>query len=354
MRGEKITQDAAPTPHPARVAVIIVNYRTPDLTLRCLASLSHERESVASLEVMVVDGGSADGSAERLGAAIQQDYRDWVTFLPLSINGGFGWANNQAILTLSRSSRAPDLIHLLNPDTEVKPGAVAALAGELLAHPRCGAAGSQLLNPEGEPAASAFRFPSIGREFITAARSEKLGRALGIAPTVVTAADSVEVDWVTGASLMFKAEALRDCGLFDDGFFLYFEEVELLQRLRRHGWTVRHVPASRVVHTQGAATGVDGRAERPLPPYWYVSRRRYFSLTAGRLGALTANLARLAGSFLGRLKGPAEGVGSAHMANGSLLKWGFYPRQEDCRPASPHWGDTPGAPPAWLQDRQAG
>src|SRR5688500_10269754 len=109
MRGQTMKKDAASTSS-ARVAVIIVNYRTPDLTLKCLESLAREKESVDSLEVIVVDGGSADGSAEKLGAAIQEGYRDWVTLLPLSINGGFGWANNQAILKLSRSSQAPELI----------------------------------------------------------------------------------------------------------------------------------------------------------------------------------------------------------------------------------------------------
>ena len=78
---------------------------------------------------------------------------------------------------------------------------------------------------------------------------------------------------------MLRAEALRETGLFDDGFFLYYEEVELMHRLHGAGWTIRHVPQSRVVHIEGASTGVGAATvEEPLPAYWYQSRRRYFAL----------------------------------------------------------------------------
>lgn len=203
----------------ANVAVVIVNYRCPDLTIRCLAALRGEKELLPELRAMVVDGGSGDGSAVSLSQAIESpEYREWVTFLPLPINGGFGWANNQAMLTLARGGEPPEYIHVLNPDTEVGAGAVAALASELDAHPRCAAAGSQLLTPSGEKAASAFRFPSPGRELVNAAHSEVLRRMLQIRSTVVQARESEVVDWVTGASVMLRAEALRQTGLFDDGF----------------------------------------------------------------------------------------------------------------------------------------
>ena len=101
---------------------------------------------------------------------------------------------------------------------------------------------------------------------------------------------------------MFRAEALRDVGLFDDGFFLYFEEVELMHRMKAKGWTVRHVPQSRVVHIEGASTG--GPAARAQPRTWYESRRRYFALTGGVLSLVTANAGRLAGRAVGLAKAP--------------------------------------------------
>jgi GT2 family glycosyltransferase len=332
------------------IAVVIVNYRTPELTLECLGALSGERQRLPRLKAIVVDGGSADGSAAKLRRAAADPFlSDWVFFLPLRINGGFGWANNQAILTLAQGGDAPQFIHLLNPDARVEPGAVARLAEELLAHPRCGAVGSRLLSPDGRVAASAFRFPSAGREFVNAARSQKVGSFLRIEPTVVECHQSTDVDWVTGASMMFRSEDLRECGLFDDGFFLYFEEVELMHRLRRHGWTVRHVPQSRVVHHEGASTGLgEGRLEQHLPSYWYESRRRYFALTGGRGTLIGANLSWVAGRIVASAKtlvGKPPTRGRAGLRE--LLRVGGV--VDRCTgPSVPRWGDPPGSPPAWM------
>jgi len=334
----------------AKVAVIIVNYRTPELTKRCLSTLHGEKDLLPELQAIVVDGGSADGSAEGLRKEIDEpQYRDWVKLLPLALNGGFGWANNQAILALAREKRVPDFVHLLNPDAEIRRGAVATLARELQRHPQCGAVGSLLLTPDGDAAASAFRFPSPGRELVNAAQSPWLGRLLGIAPTVVDAEASREVDWVTGASVMLRTKALREAGLFDDGFFLYFEEVELMHRLWLRGWTVRHVPESRVVHIEGASTGVAaGSSPERLPAYWYESRRRYYQLTSGGFRAIEANLGWIAGSAIRLAKrligrpGYGDGVRLA-----DLLRVRPSP-ESDAAPSVPQWGDSPGKPPAWM------
>jgi len=335
----------------ARVAVVIVNYRTPDLTMRCLAALRREQALTPFLTALVVDGGSGDGSAEKLAECLKHDdYRDWASLLPLQINGGYGWANNQGILTLARQEPAPDFFYVLNPDTEVCDGAIAGLVAELTNNPRCGAAGSLLLNSSDEPTASAFRFPSAGRELAGAAHSKIVGSVLGIEPIVVRPETSGDVDWVTGASVMFRACALQDSGLFDDGFFLYFEEVELMHRLRARGWTIRHVPTSRVVHIEGAATGVgSGALDRPFPPYWYMSRRRYFELTGGALRLIGANLASIAGQAIAGLK--RLGGRSPHSKSFrlfDLLRSGFWPSGGDARPSFPRLGDQPGTPPAWM------
>jgi N-acetylglucosaminyl-diphospho-decaprenol L-rhamnosyltransferase len=334
-----------------RVAVVIVNYRTPELAMRCVAALRRERAALPSLTAMVVDGGSADGSAGALRTALDHDhYRDWASLLPLSINGGYGWANNQGILTLEREEVSPDYYLVLNPDTEVRSGAVLALANELSANPRCGAAGSQLLASTGGHSASAFRFPSPAREFIGAAQSPALGRALSVPEIVVSAVQSLEVDWVSGASVMFRAAALQQCGLFDDGFFLYFEEVELMHRLKAAGWTVRHVPASQVIHIEGAATGVGAAAAaRPLPPYWYRSRRRYFELTGGVAALVAANICSLAGQGVAGLKRIlGRPPASRSYRTADLMRLGFWPSRM-AQPSMPRLGDPPGKPPAWMQ-----
>jgi GT2 family glycosyltransferase len=151
---------------------------------------------------------------------------------------------------------------------------------------------------------------------------------------------------------MFRLAALRDTGLFDDGFFLYFDEVELMHRFRRHGWTVRHVPESRVVHLEGASTGLGESASvSRLPAYWYRSRRRYFALTGGRPSVVGADLALLAGRFVAILKALVRPGFRSRAAGLDLLRFGFWPREADRHPSAPRVGDRPGAPPSWMTQR---
>lgn len=340
---------AAGPPVNADIVVVVVNYRTPELTKRCLASLSRERATLPEIRVVVVDGDSGDGSADVLELAISSDeYAGWVSFLPLAINGGYGWANNQAILTIARESRLPDYVYTLNPDAEVTSGAISVLVDELERHPRCAAVGSRVVTPDGQPAASAFHFPSAGREFVTAASAHRLRLLLGISPSSFDPSASCEVDWVTGASVMFRTAALRETGLFDDGFFLYFEEVELMHRLRRAGWAVRFAPESRIVHAEGSATGLGSGATHTPPAYWYESRRRYFALTGGRAAVVTAGVAALSGRAIASLKAlfgkPRDNVARTN----ELIRLGLWPRPRDRRPSTPHLGDLPGQPPAWM------
>ena len=338
-----------------RLAVVTVNYRTPDLVIRCLESLAAERAAFPHpLEVIVVDGGSGDGSAEQLRRGLADErFAGWTTLLALELNGGFGWANNQAMLQLLQREQPPSFIHILNPDTVVEAGAVGALVDVLKAHPECGAAGSQLIDDAGAAAGSAFRFPTAAREFVRGSNTPRLGRLLGIAPVLVPPGQAGEVDWVTGASVMFRAEALREAGLFDDGFFLYFEEIELMHRLRRAGWTIRHVPESRVYHVGGASTGVNGHDPeqvRRRPAYWYQSRRRYFALTSGRFGTIAAGLAWLVGDLLWRLRRAISRSSKIEVPfeREDLLSNGLGAGAEDLVSHARRWDHPVGTPPAWM------
>jgi N-acetylglucosaminyl-diphospho-decaprenol L-rhamnosyltransferase len=126
--------------------------------------------------------------------------------------------------------------------------------------------------------------------------------------------------------------------------------VELMHRLRTRGWTIRHVPESRVVHVEGAATGVGAAtSERPLPAYWYKSRRRYFELTGGPALLVAANLSSLAGRAIAMLKRAAGRTpsGSSFRA-GDLLRFGFWPRIAGARSSVARFGEPPGRPPAWI------
>lgn len=283
-----------------RVAAIVVNYRTPAMALDCVATLRAERARLPGLEIILVDGGSGDGSAETLRAGLERLGDGATELLALPVNGGFGYANNRALQLLQARAVPPDYACLVNPDALVRPGALARLAALLQRHPRAAAAGAQLQEASGELQGSAFHFPTIAGEFCRGAGTDLLRRLLRQPLPVVGCTDACEAPWVTGAAVMFQLEALRAIGPFDEGFFLYFEEVELMHRLRAAGWEIWHDPEARVIHAGGGSTdikwGEGGFHKRAaLPPYWYASRRRYFMRTGGAARTLLAGLAFLAG-----------------------------------------------------------
>jgi N-acetylglucosaminyl-diphospho-decaprenol L-rhamnosyltransferase len=333
------------------VAVVIVNYRTPDMTLDCVKALAGERDALPDLRVIVVDGGSGDGSADKLRAGLAAF--DWAELIACDFNGGFGWANNQGMLHLMQSATPPEFFHLLNPDTLVQPGAVVALRDDLLAHPTCAAAGSQLVEPDGSAVGSAHRFPSIAREFFRGGQMNRVGHALGMSEGVLRPAEASPVDWVTGASVMLRAEALRQVGLFDTGFFLYFEEVELMHRLTRSDWAVRFVPASRVMHIGGVATGMADahmHERTSIPDYMFASRRRFFSRAYGAAGARKASQAWLIGNRVLRMLqmvGLRRTRPKADAERGGMIRYGVSASAFDQTPAITRWDDAPGTLPAW-------
>jgi GT2 family glycosyltransferase len=335
---------------------VIVNYRTPDLVEKCLAALAGERTRLPNLKAIVVDGGSGDGSAERLSDHIAAaKYLDWVSVLPLPVNGGFSWANNEAIIQLLQQDQSPEFIHVLNPDTEVERGAVKALANYLAAHPRVGAVGSQLLEPDGSVTGSAFNFPTLRGEISRGARTALVDRILHVPPTSIEANEAREVDWATGASVMLRTAALQEAGLFDEGFFLYHEDIELMWRIRRAGWSVVFEPRSRVHHVGGAATGVHSRTvpdrvEPRKPRYWYRSRARLFALNRGRTIAMLAYAAWFAGYAIWALR-RAAGLGrGAKPFSHQVRDHARYalPRRSDGIPAVRGWNEKR-SEPAWME-----
>jgi N-acetylglucosaminyl-diphospho-decaprenol L-rhamnosyltransferase len=289
-----------------RVLVAVVNYQTPDLTIDCLASLEAERCSHPALRAVVADAASGDGSAARIRAAIEsRGWRDWACVLPLPRNGGFSYGNNAVIRAVLAEPDPPDLIHLLNPDTVVRPGAVDALVSFMEQNPTVGIAGSRLEDPDGTPQISAFRFPSALGELETTLRFGPASRLLGrwrVAPPARE--EPHPTDWVAGASMMVRRRVFEEVGLLDEGYFLYFEEVDFCLAARRAGWSCWYVPASRVVHLVARATGVSElrvKAKR-RPAYWFESRRRFYLKNFSPWKALGADMAGTLGFALWRVR----------------------------------------------------
>lgn len=277
-----------------RTLVVIVNYRTADLTIDCLRSLAAERQQFADFRVAVVDGASGDDSCPKLAAAIQQHvWADWVTLQAAPENRGFAAGNNYAIQQALTGEQRPEYILLLNPDTIVHPGGIEKLVAFLDRHADVGIVGSRLENRDGSAQCSAFRFHTIWGEIDSGARLGLISRLLAkhvVAPPVSPI--PVETDWVCGASMLVRRAVFDDVGLLDDGYFMYFEEVDFCYRARQAGWKCWYEPASRVIHLVGQASGMGqaNQGPRRLPAYWFESRRRYFVKNHGRLYAALADL----------------------------------------------------------------
>lgn len=277
-----------------RLLIVIVNYRTAQLTLDCLGSLAPEIPSLPEgTKVVVTDNASGDDSVDRVASAIRErGWAGWAEVMPLPRNGGFAWGNNEAIRPALQSSDPPEYVLLLNPDTVVRTGAVDALLSFMEANPKAGIAGSRLEDPDGRVQRSAFRFPGMMSELETSVRLSVVSRVLRrfvVAPPPPERA--CEVDWVAGASMMIRRAVFDAIGVLDEQYFMYYEEVDFCLRARRAGWPCWYVPSSRVVHLVGQSSGVtdEKKPKKRRPAYWFESRRRYFLLHSGRFGTFLAD-----------------------------------------------------------------
>jgi N-acetylglucosaminyl-diphospho-decaprenol L-rhamnosyltransferase len=246
--------DAGPGPSPtADLAVVIVNFNTGAYLERCLASV-FARMGDADLDVLVIDNASRDGSHT---AAVTTHPR--ARLIENGTNVFLSPAWNQGI----RETDAPFLL-LLNPDAEVWRGTLADLVRIAREHPRVGLVGPMMRDPDGTVYPSGRPFPSM---------TDAVGHAF-LGPFVPTNAFTRRyhlegwdrttervVDWVSGACMLLRREALEQVGLFDENFLLYGEELDIATRLRDGGWRTLFTPEVEVLHEIGVSTG---RSRRTL------------------------------------------------------------------------------------------
>jgi N-acetylglucosaminyl-diphospho-decaprenol L-rhamnosyltransferase len=289
-----------------QVAIIVVNYRTPALTIDCLQSLEAAGDMPPGTQVIVVDGNSGDNSVPLISLAIERNnWSSWVKLLPLNINGGFAYANNRGMEALIDRFGRPQFFWLLNSDTIVRPCALSHLLKFMDAHPRAAIAGSRLEDLDGTPQHSAFRFHSILSELEATMRFGPVSRLLHhsrVAPPISNTAE--RMDWVSGASMLIRTDMMEAVGSLDEGYFMYYEESDLCLRATRAGWECWYVPESRVVHLVGQSSGVTSRntALPRRPAYWFESRHRYFVRNYGGAYAMLADGAWVVGHALWRVR----------------------------------------------------
>jgi N-acetylglucosaminyl-diphospho-decaprenol L-rhamnosyltransferase len=279
---------------PKSLLIVIVNYRSAGLAIDCLRSLEPEVAAYQAAQVVVVENASGDDSAERLASAIDSEgWGGWAMLVVAPRNGGFAAGNNVAIGPALASPTPPDLIWLLNPDTIVRPGALRALVDFFERKPEAGLAGSQLEFPHGDPQRSAFNFPTILGELESGLRLGPVSRVLRRHVQAPPVPDGeCQVDWVAGASLMVRRQVFEAVGLLDEGYFMYFEEVDFCFKAFRCGWPCWYVPGSRVVHLVGQSSGLtkEGEQQKRRPRYWFDARKRFFVANHGRAKAVLADM----------------------------------------------------------------
>lgn len=284
--------------------IVIVNYKTADLTIDCLKSLVPEIPRLGTaVRVVVVDNASPDDSVVKLKEAVErEDWASWCTISPAPGNHGFSAGNNVAIEPYKND--LPEYVLLLNPDTVVREGAIGTLMEFARTNPKAGIIGSRLEHPDGTPQVSAFNFPSVASELELATRLGFVSRLLSkwmLAPPVRD--EPHRCDWLAGACMLIRREVLQQVGLLDPGYFMYYEEVDFCLRATRAGWECWYVPQAHVVHLVGQASGVTDtkRPPRRLPEYWFVSRQRYFQKNHGIIYACMADAAWTAGHLVHRV-----------------------------------------------------
>lgn len=250
-------------------AVVVVNYRTAGLVERCLATV-REDSGELQLETVIVDNASRDGSVERLRAALPE-----VSVIEMAENRGFAAGVNAGF----RHSTA-EIVIVLNPDTEVRAGAVQALLARLREHPRAGLVAPLLEDAQGTLAPNAYRrFP--GPFTLAVELCVPLSYALAHAPALhpyVMSPTAMRAGrrpaHVCGAALAVRRSAYLDAGPLDEDFFMYLEETEWQRRIAGCGWDIELAPAARVCHL------VRGGGEEALAPspYFVASALRYLRL----------------------------------------------------------------------------
>ncbi len=240
------------------LGVVIVSWNVRELLARCLSSLLADLDaSHLVARVIVVDNASRDGTPEVIRAQFPR-----VELIAREDNLGFAGGNNLGLRACGFGTDNPALhpaaCLLLNPDTEVQPGAIKILLDTLYSHPDCAIVTSRLSYGHGSFQHSAFHFPGLGQLYIdlfpVPGRLYE-SRLNGRYPRrLFEGSKPFDIDTPLGAVMLLRREAIEQVGLFDEDFALYCEEIDWAARFKEAGWKNLCAPAARIVHHSGQST----------------------------------------------------------------------------------------------------
>ncbi len=289
------------------LAIVIVSARDAHWLERCLSTV-FEHTGDATLEVIVVDNASTDGTREY----VEANFPDVQVVVVPAPNRGFGRGNNRGL----EQARARYVL-MLNPDTEIVEGTFGDLVKLVDAMPDTGVVGVRQIQSDGTLCRSIHRFPTVSRAFGEALASERWPVSpawSGERELDPKAYDREgECDWPTGAFMLLRREALLSAGLLDERFYLLCEEPDLCLRIKRAGWKVIYTPEMTIVHHAGKG----GIKPRMVAQEAY-SRSQYARKHFGR-GYRGAYLAALGARYLIRALTPGGGDDGKARREGSRL-----------------------------------
>lgn len=279
--------------------VIIINFRTAEMTLDCVRSLLRSTDEVPQLHVLLVENGSGDGSADRLAATIAAERWDGrVTLIALPENRGFSGGNNVG-LQWHREHR-PDLEHvlLLNSDTIVYPGVLRHCLSVIAHEPGIGILGCKLLNRDGSNQTSTRPFPTPLRQMICSLGLPWLMRSSFAWADIYDIPDALndqkrDCDWLIGAFMLIPKKVLDRVGFLDERFFFYGEDVEFCHRMWSRGYRVHYDPAVAITHLGGGSSDPTRVASRAKAARMWRARYQIQRICYGRLAEFLVRLTDL-------------------------------------------------------------
>ncbi len=245
--------------------IVVVNFRTPQVTIDCLRALAAEVPSIPDLRVIVVENGSGDGSAIAIQSAIQEEgWSDWSHLLPLQENLGFAGGNNVGIRKVWQADHEEGrersrYVLLLNSDTLVHQGCLRYCVDLMDKHADVGAMSCRLLNADGTLQVVARKFMSPLRLVVgVTGLPWKLPGWFGWAQTEYRGWDmetkAGDPDWIGGAFMLLKTDTMDQIGLLDEDFFFYGEDAEYCFRIRHAGWRIHYDPSMTTTHFGGSSS----------------------------------------------------------------------------------------------------